>query len=353
MNLKNVDKILVHMDDSIKAVMKTMDEGAMGIVLIVDDNKMLRGTVTDGDIRRAIINGKDLEQSVYNIMQVNFKYITQEQVNKNSVNRFFEEKLVRQLPVLNRFKQPIGIILLEDMFSLPEKNNYVVIMAGGLGSRLRPLTDEIPKPMLKVGSKPILETIIEQFKKSGFNNILISVNYKSNIIEDYFQDGSSFGVSIEYVKEKERLGTAGALRLARQYLESPFFVINGDILTNLNFNSFLDFHYEGNNDMTIATRSYNFQIPYGVINTNNDKIASLDEKPEMTFSINAGIYILNPSIIEYIPENIYYGMNDLINTTLQKQHIIGSYPLREYWIDIGHMQDYYKANEDINKYFGE
>ncbi|WP_010681184.1 nucleotidyltransferase family protein [Acetivibrio cellulolyticus] len=352
MNIMKVNNILVGMDETIKNAMQVMDAGAMGIVLVVDENKMLRGTVTDGDIRRAILSGKDLDLQIHNIMQAGFTYVTEKQLNRQQILGIFDSKKIKQLPVLNQKKQPTGIYLMEDLFSHPTKNNPVLIMAGGLGTRLRPLTDDIPKPMLKVGEKPILETIIGQFRKQGFTHIYISVNYHSSIIENYFQDGSEFGVNIEYIKEKEHYGTAGSISLMKKYVDSPLFVINGDILTNLSFCSFLTYHNECSNDITVATRNYVFQVPFGVLNCESEKISSIEEKPEFSFSINAGIYILNPDMVDYIPDNTYFAMTDLINMAIKNDKNVGNYPIREYWMDIGRTQDYYKANEEINKYFG-
>jgi NDP-sugar pyrophosphorylase family protein len=224
-------------------------------------------------------------------------------------------------------------------------------MAGGLGARLGELTKNTPKPMLQVGNKPILETIIEGFAKYGFSDVIISVNYLSHVIEEYFGNGENFGVNIEYVHEKERMGTAGALSLMRDKLTEPFFVMNGDILTNVNFAHLLDFHKEQNSVATMCVREYDFQVPYGVVNIDDGRISSIDEKPVHKFFVSAGIYMLSPDVLDFIPQNSFYDMPTLFERLIDAQKNALSFPIRDYWLDIGQMGDYKQANNDYGKVF--
>jgi NDP-sugar pyrophosphorylase family protein len=226
-------------------------------------------------------------------------------------------------------------------------------MAGGLGTRLRPLTDDIPKPLLKVGNKPILETIIRNFAEHGFVNITISLNYKGDMIKDYFGDGSDFGVNIDYVEENKRLGTAGALSLLKENPHEPFFVMNGDLLTDVNFSHLLDFHSFGNSTATMCVREYEYQVPYGVIQTKDSDITSIVEKPIQKFFVNAGIYVLSPSVFNDIPENEFFDMPTLFNILIEKQKKVSSFPIHEYWLDIGRMSDFEQAQSEYFRIFSE
>ncbi|MCF6173216.1 MAG: NTP transferase domain-containing protein [Campylobacteraceae bacterium] len=226
-------------------------------------------------------------------------------------------------------------------------------MVGGLGTRLRPLTETTPKPMLPVGGKPILQTIVERFASYGFVNIVMCVGYKSNIIQDYFGDGSRFGVNIEYVLENKRMGTAGALSLLSdaQKPKEPFFVMNGDLLTNMNFENMLEFHSSNNSKATMAVREYDFQVPYGVVNVDNGKIINIEEKPVHKFFVSAGIYMLNPDAIELIPNNEFYDMPTLFEKYIELGENTMSFPLREYWLDIGRIEEYEQANSEYMRVF--
>jgi NDP-sugar pyrophosphorylase family protein len=223
-------------------------------------------------------------------------------------------------------------------------------MAGGEGMRLRPLTKNIPKPMLKVGNKPLLHTLVEKFKDSGYINIVMCVNYKSKVIKDYFGDGEKFGVKIEYIHEKTKMGTAGALSLFKKKPKEPFFVINGDLLTNLNFEKMLDFHYEHNSMATMCVREYNIDSPYGEVKLKNENIKSIEEKPKHKFFVNAGVYILDPKCIDLIPKK-FFDMPSLFKKMIENKNKTISFPLGEYWLDIGKINDYKKANLEFDFFF--
>jgi len=348
---KELQNLLIQYDKSILQAMERININCKGILLVVNGDNKLLGTVTDGDLRRAILSGCELSKSVIDIYNKNCAY-TNKNADVNEIKVKFIEKKLKLLPIVDKDKIVIDYLEIDDLidYNKLEKENSVLIMAGGLGSRMSPLTDDLPKPMLKVGSKPILQTIIEQFRSYGFTNILISVNYKADIIENYFRDGSDFGVSIKYIKETKRLGTAGAINLAKGYLNKPFFVINGDILTTVNFYDLLQYHNNNNYKMTIGSRVYETQIPYGVINTEENCVTELEEKPIINHLVSGGIYVLNPEAIDIIPEDKYFDITQLINRLIDNKEKIGSFPITDYWMDIGKVEDYYKANKDVEQW---
>ena len=224
-------------------------------------------------------------------------------------------------------------------------------MVGGLGARLKPLTENIPKPMLNVGGQPILKTILKGFVDNGFTNITMCLGYMSNVIEDYFKDGSDFGANIKYIVEERRMGTAGALSLIKEKIDKPFFVMNGDLITNINYEQMLDFHEEQNSKATMCVREYDIQVPYGVVNVINEDIVSIEEKPIHSFFINAGVYLLDPECINLIPKDEFYDMPSLFEKMILTDKKTISFPLKEYWLDIGRMSDYERANLEYKGIF--
>lgn len=349
---KTLDNLLVNKQNSILEAMRMIDMNSKGMLFVVDNNNKLLGTITDGDIRRAILSECKLNMSIENIYNKNCIY-SKVDIDLYQIKKHFIEKKIKLLPIVDDNKTIINYFEIDDLidYNKLEKENPVLIMAGGLGTRLRPFTNNIPKPMLKVGNKPILQTIIEQFRDYGFKNILISVNYKADVIENYFRDGKDFGVSIKYIKETKRLGTAGAIKLAEKYLNKPFFVINGDILTNVNFCDLLQYHTENNYKMTIGSRVYETQIPYGVLNIDQACVTALEEKPIVNYIVSGGVYILNYEVINNIPEDKYFDITQLIQILINKRARVGSFSITDYWMDIGRMEDYYRANKDIENIF--
>jgi len=216
---------------------------------------------------------------------------------------------------------------------------------------LRPLTEATPKPMLNVGGKPILQTIVKGFVDSGFTNFTMCLGYKSTVIQDYFRDGSDFGANIEYIVEEKRMGTVGALTLLSKKLNKPFFVMNGDLLTNINYENMLDFHIKYDSRATMCVREYDIEVPYGVVNITNENIISIEEKPIHSFFVNAGIYLLEPNCIDLIPDNEFYDMPTLFEKLIDTKEKITSFPLQEYWLDIGKLTDYERANAEYFSVF--
>ncbi len=342
-------KAAVKSNVNMKNVLMAISEGNMQIALVVDDECHLTGTVTDGDIRRALLRGDGLNTPINSLMNDNpITGLLDE--DEFLWQRTMQRHTLRHLPLLDSNGCVVGLARFEPPKE-PKRDNPVILMAGGLGTRLHPLTQSQPKPLLEVGSKPILETIIENFADHGFHNIYLCINYKGEMIKKYFSDGSRWNVEIKYIEEKKRMGTAGALSMLPNKPDAPFFVMNSDLLTKVDFVRLLHFHQKQSASATMCTREYTHQIPYGVINLEGHDVVSMVEKPTQRFSVNAGIYVLEPETLEDIPADIFFDMPSLINTLLDNKKSVASFPIHEYWIDIGRMQEFKQAHEDYSTQF--
>ena len=255
------------------------------------------------------------------------------------------------MPLVDAEKRLIGLDTLDDLLKPKDKENRVVLMAGGLGMRLRPLTADCPKPMINVGNKPLLETILENFISYGFRRFYVSVNYKADVVKSYFGDGSKWGADICYLHEEKSLGTAGALSLIPEKPQHDLLVMNGDLLTKINFSQLLHFHKEKNAMGTMCVREYDFQVPYGVVQIEKDKMLGISEKPVHRFFVNAGIYVLAPQALDFVPHNTYLDMPSLFENMIAKKNEAVVFPVREYWLDIGQMSDYDRANGEYKDFF--
>jgi len=341
---------LVRPEISIQEAMEVIDKSTLQIALVVNEKGQLLGTVTDGDIRRALLKHISLTEPVASIMNPHPRYITCNQPRENAL-QYMKKYKISHIPILSQDNCVVGLEVAQDFFSQPQHNNLVILMAGGLGRRLKPLTENCPKPLLKVGGKVLLETILENFIAEGFKNFYISVNYKAQMIMEYFGDGSSWGVSIKYLLEKKPLGTAGALSMLPLKPDEPLIVMNGDILTKINIAKLLEFHNKGEGIATICVKELQKQIPYGIVRFEKNHLQYIEEKPIQRFFINAGIYVLNPEVLEYIPSESFYDIPDLIKNLIKEQKVITVFPIREYWIDIGRLDEYERANYEFNGVF--
>jgi len=348
--MESIQDIIVNENTSIIDVLKIIDNSSKQLALVVDKKRKLLGTLSDGDIRRALLNNKSLDSSIKDIY---FKTPTVANINdtKEEIVNICTTKKIHQIPIVDDEGNLVGLEILDELISKKSKTNQVILMVGGLGTRLRPLTENTPKPMLHVGGKPILQTIVERFVSYGFVNIVMCVGYKSGIIQDFFKDGNKFGAKIEYVIEEKRMGTAGALSLLPTKPIEPFFVMNGDLLTNVNFEHLLKFHNTNKAMATMCVREYDYQVPYGVVNVEEGKIVSIEEKPIQNFFVSAGIYMLDPKTIDLIPKNEYYDMPALFEQVIGRKENAISFPLREYWLDIGRIDEYEKANREYLEVF--
>jgi len=348
--MNNWERALILESVSIREAIEAIDHSGLQIALVVDEENHLLGTVTDGDVRRGILKNLSLNDSVRLIMNSKPKVVS-DQDSWFTINEFLQKKHVHHIPIVDSNGCVTEIKLIDELLNKKQKPNWVVLMAGGIGSRLRPLTNDSPKPLLKVGKKPLLETILENFIEQGFFQFFISVNYKAEMIEDYFGDGSRWGVKILYLQENERMGTAGSISLLPGKPKEPLILMNGDLLTKVNFNRLLEFHEEQLSEATMCVREYDIQIPYGVAKLNQHKIVDIDEKPIHRFFVNAGIYVLEPELLKLIPENCVFDMTDFFEDLIQHKYATIAFPIREYWRDIGHIEDYKKVNGEFNEVF--
>ena len=336
---------LLESDSNLIDAIEALDGYGIGFLVLVDESGRLSGVMTDGDLRRAILKREDNLHSI---------------INKSPVTMPFDtphKEIVRQLKNLHRRHMPLvdKDNIFFDVFTLDEidfahKENKVVIMAGGLGKRLGELTKDIPKPMLYVGDRPMLQHVIELFRDQGFNHFLICVNYKKEVIQEYFGTGARLGVVIDYVVEETQLGTAGALSLiSEDVLLAPFFVVNGDVLTSVDFSEVLRTHAAANCVATMCIRPWEFQVPYGVVECDiGMRITGIEEKPCLRFDVSAGIYVLNPIVLKCLTQNYYLDMPMLFERIISTGLYCSAYRLNDYWVDIGREEDLAQANCDVS-----
>lgn len=340
------EKNLISSSSRIRETIQLIDSSGIQFVVVVDDQGRLLGTVTDGDLRRGMLKGLALDQSVNLVM--NAKPVTcPYQTPLSEIYKRMSAKKLRHIPLVDENNKVVGIQLSEDFFGFKKLDNSVVLMAGGLGRRLAPLTNDQPKPLLRVGDQPILEIILKNFIDAGFWKFYISVHYKADMIEKYFGDGSKWGVEISYLREKDQMGTAGALSLLTTQPKDPILVMNGDLLTKIDLVSFLKFHGDQKAIATMCVREYDLQVPYGVVKLKNDSILSIDEKPIHKFFVNGGIYLLNPEVLTLIPSDKPMDMPTLFHLLIEKNAKTAAFPIREYWIDIGRHQDFERAQDEF------
>ena len=347
--MEGIKDIIVDQNISIGKALEIIDKNSKQICLVVENEKLV-GTLTDGDIRRGFLNGLGLDSSIKSIV---FKEPTTCSVgdSKEKILKTAITNKLHQIPIIDNNGGLVGLKEIGELLKPKSKSNSVILMVGGLGTRLMPLTKNTPKPMLKIGGKPILQIIVEGFIKSGFVNITMCVGYKSNVIQDFFKDGKAFNANIEYVVEEKRMGTAGALTLLKKDLNEPFFVMNGDLLTDIDYEKLLDFHQENNSKATMCVRKYEIEVPYGVVNTSEDRVILIEEKPVHNFYVNAGVYLLEPDCIDLIPHDEFYDMTSVFERLINAKKKVVSFPLVDYWLDIGRLEDFNQANMDYKSLY--
>jgi dTDP-glucose pyrophosphorylase len=347
----SVTEYLIRPQAAILDAISCIDRTGMQIALVVDEVGRLAGTVTDGDIRRALLRNLPLATPVAEIMMRNPR-MAPAGSDDTMLFRLMRALQIRHLPLVDEDGRVVGLRTLEGMLQTPRRPNRVVLMAGGLGSRLRPLTHNVPKPMLPVGGRPLLETILETFVDHGFYRFTISLNYLAEAIIGHFGDGSRWGVEIEYLREVKRMGTAGSLTLLAEPPTEPLIVMNGDILTSVDFKQLLEFHLENGAQATMAVHEHTMQVPYGVVETTGHRLTAIVEKPVHHHFINAGIYVLDPGAWQRIPNDTYYDMPELFQSLIADGLTTVAFPIREYWLDIGQPQDLLRAETEFSTVFG-
>jgi dTDP-glucose pyrophosphorylase len=342
--MKNWRSALLIEGSSIADAIRILESNTAHICLVVDGEGRLKGTITDGDVRRGLLRSVSLQAPVTEVMKktpLTGRLGEDRQIHLAAMRR----TQVRQLPLVDGEGCVIGLVTSDEITEPRPRLNWVILMAGGLGLRLRPLTEEMPKPMLRIGPKPLLETTLENFLQQNFSRFYISINYLADKVKAHFGDGSRFGCEIRYLEEREQLGTGGALGLLPERPSEPIIVMNGDVLTKVNFGHLLDFHREHGAAATMCVREYDFQVPYGVVSLEGANIRALTEKPLHSFFVNAGIYVIEPRLLEAIPRDARrFHMTELFDQTIAQGQPTAAFPIREYWIDIGQLDDFTRAN---------
>lgn len=365
---KSFRDTFVGVEGTIMDALRSLDYSGRQVALIVDGDHVLKGIVTDGDIRRGILHGLPLDAPVTKIMSTT-PITVPEHTTPTEVLEVMHDKQVHQVPVLDFQGR---VVALERINAVLEKQKQelksaqpvtlsrhklrdipVVLMVGGEGKRLRPLTSDVPKPMLHIGGKPLLETIIQNFVAQGFHKFFLSVNYKADVIRGHFGDGERFGAEIRYITEEKKMGTAGSLALLPKLADVPLIVMNGDLLTNVNFKNVLEFHQQNDALATMCVREYSVEIPYGVVKNTGVKLSSIVEKPSQNYFANAGIYVLDPQALSYVPKGSVFTMPQLFSAINNNGGDATVFPIHEYWIDIGRFEDLERARAEYHAIFGD
>lgn len=349
-----LEQICLLPDATLRDAIRCIDRSERRIALVVDGSRKLLDTITDGDIRRAMLANVDLGAAVstLSVRRRSSPYpspvTAPVTADPHDVLRTMEEQRLAQVPLLDEDDRVVGVVTMHDLVPSPSLTLEAVVMAGGRGSRLRPLTADTPKPMLPMAGRPLMERIITQLGEAGIRRVSITTYYHAQKIVEHFGDGHAFGINLSYINEDRPLGTAGALSLMEQPRET-LLVINGDIVTELDFRSMHAYHREHRADLTVAVRAYQLQVPYGVIESDGLHVTELREKPQLNFFVNAGIYLLEPSVLGHIPSGCHFDMTDLIQELIERGKPVISFPIHEYWVDIGGPDAYSQAQQDLSK----
>jgi dTDP-glucose pyrophosphorylase/CBS domain-containing protein len=345
---ERLNRTLISPGEPISKAIRRLDDAGTGVLLLCDEDGRLAGVLTDGDIRRAMLRSVSFDRSCDSIAS-RTPVVVPPDVSAVEALRRMNEADVNQLPMVDpQTGKVVDLLLRRDLMTEEELSVAAVVMAGGFGTRLRPLTDDLPKPMLRVGDRPLLERTIEQLRNAGIRHVNVTTHYLPEKITDHFGDGRAYGVEIEYVTEDQPLGTAGGLALVKDSRE-PLLVINGDILASVDFRDLAKQHRKQGVDATVCVRRHQVPIPYGVVDCEGTRLMGVREKPCVDVLVNAGIYLLEPSVLDYIPNGERFDMTDLLQRLLGAGRPIATYPILGYWLDVGRHEDFEQAQEDVKK----
>lgn len=331
---------------NIADAVRNLDETALKIVIVANVEGVLQGTISDGDIRRGLLKGLDLTSPITAVINRNPMVVPPELGRELVLNLMLANK-IQQIPIVDEQHYIVGLHLWNEITTLPMRSNLMVIMAGGMGTRLRPHTENCPKPMLNVAGKPMLEHILERGKLQGFRHFVFAINYLGHVIENHFGNGERFGVQIDYLKEDAALGTAGALSLLGSLPKAPFVVSNGDVISDIRYGELLDFHVRHGAIATMAVRTHEWQHPFGVVQTKGMEIVGFEEKPISRTYINAGVYVIEPSALALLLADEHCGMPTLFDRLHAKAQRTVAYPMHESWLDVGRPSDLVLAQESL------
>lgn len=348
--MKNWERTLIGPETSLRDALQRIDEGGVQIVLVVSPAGQLMGTLSDGDARRGLLGGLSLEDSVTRVMNTE-PHCVREGESPAGILSKMRQLGLHQIPIVDSCGSVVGLKVLDDFLHRSVRQNWVVVMAGGLGTRLAPLTLDTPKPMLRIGSRPLLETVLRGYAEQGFRHFWLAVNYKADQIESHFGDGGALGIELRYLRERQRLGTAGPLGLLPEKPVLPVVVVNGDLLTKEDLGHLVDRHVESGADATMGVREYESQVPFGVVHQRGGEIESIEEKPIQTFVVSAGMYVLSPEAVGLVPRGQPYDMPALFEALIARGRRTRCYPVNSYWLDIGRMDDLQRAHDDFEREF--
>lgn len=348
--MKNWERTLITPETILRDALSVIDKAGSQIALVVDTDRHLLGTLSDGDIRRALLRGVSLDERVHSVMHRNPTVAIYDE-DLQSVVAHIQRLGLHHMPRVDHDNRVVGLTLPDDVMLVKPRDNWVVIMAGGLGTRLAELTRDTPKPMLKVGSRPLIETIVRGYADQGFRRFYFAVNYKSEQIEAHFGDGSALGVEVRYLREQQRMGTAGALSLLPERPTLPFIVTNADLLTKEDHCDMVDSHTASGADATMGVRPYEMQVPFGVVQEREGRILGIEEKPRQNFTVSAGMYVLSPQVLDLVPSGQFFDMPSLFDVMMREGLHTRCHRIDGYWLDIGQLPDYERANVDFEKIF--
>lgn len=348
--MKRWERALIEPSASLRDALRNIDATGAGIALVADGGRRLLGTLSDGDIRRALIRGADLDGPCG--PEANRDPATAPvTADAAALLGMLRSRRLRQLPVVDGEGRVAGLVTVGDFLDLPERDNAVVIMAGGRGRRLEDLTRDTPKPMIRVGSRPMLDTVVDAFAAQGFRRLWLSVNYLAEQIEEHFKDGAERGLHIRYLREDRPLGTCGALSLLPRDVDCPLIVTNADVLTKMDYGALLDAHEASGAAATVVVRDYEMQVPFGVVEMNGELVADILEKPSRRFSINAGVYVLSKAALDTVPADRFFDMPDLLRELMATGGGVASHRADGYWVDVGRPADLARANAEFSEVF--
>lgn len=350
--MKKIDQIwrksIMSPNSKIGEVVKNLQENSIKIVLIANKSGVLKGTICDGDIRRALLKGLVMNSPIDAVIQTN-SFTVPPDMDREQVSQLMIAKKIQQIPIVDENHHIVGLYLWDEISVSQARSNIMVIMAGGMGVRLRPETDNMPKPLVRIGSKPMLEHIIDRAKLEGFKKFIISVHYLGHMIEEYFGNGEAFGVEIKYISEDIPLGTAGALSLITDLPSEPFVVTNGDIITDIKYGEIIDFHLRYSAIATMAVKSHEWRHPFGVVKIDGLDIIGFEEKPVARTNINAGVYVLDPDALKILKHNERADMPNLFQNLKLNGYRTIAYPMHEPWLDVGRPDDLVQATKENKK----
>jgi dTDP-glucose pyrophosphorylase len=345
---KSWESVLVAPQTPLSEAIALMDKEGLRIVLVVDDHRRLLGTLTDGDVRRALLHGLPLQHPTIEAM-CRTPRVARQDWDRAEIMALLERHELLHAPVLDADERVVGLETLHSLLQRRRFDNPVFLMAGGFGTRLKPLTDDCPKPLVRVGSKPILELILERFVDAGFHRFFVSTHYMPEKIREHFGDGSRWDVSIRYIHEDSPLGTGGALGLLPpESIELPLVMMNADLLTHLDFTRLVEYHNEHPATATLCVTEYTHRVPYGVVRSEHGKLQSIDEKPLQRSLVSAGIYVLSPSLVRSVQPGVAMDMPSLLQSLVERGETVNIFPIHEYWLDIGRMDDLQRARDELD-----